>query len=261
MDFDPHRWKWRNGDLLLRYTAKLGRSLLNPRKKLNTPIHEKWPGALQASFKPAWTKVWDKNRARKEAAFMWSVWHNAVAVNAWRRRIFNGVSDLCPCCELSAEETPMHHFHSCPRTPQLWDYAQSIIHRLVGEPLGPHPRFTWRQCLFGSPLPRRYRSALHVWHLLRGAVLWIAWISRNAKVFRNETWPVSKLHFDLWESLIDTGKAAWMKVHAVRKCELGIGCSKRFDKNWCFSAHLAKREGGQVEWNYSLPPLGIFVPD
>jgi hypothetical protein len=79
---------------------------MNSRRILNKSIHEKWPGALQVSFKPAWSKVWDKSRAKKEAAFMWSVWHNAIAANAWRRKIYNGVSDLCPCCELDAEVTP-----------------------------------------------------------------------------------------------------------------------------------------------------------
>lgn len=40
LNFDLSRWKWSAGKPLLRYTAKMGRTLLNQRKTLNRPIHE-----------------------------------------------------------------------------------------------------------------------------------------------------------------------------------------------------------------------------
>jgi hypothetical protein len=36
---------------------------------------------LPRNYKLYWSHVWDPLRSRKEAAFMWSIWHKAIIVN------------------------------------------------------------------------------------------------------------------------------------------------------------------------------------
>jgi hypothetical protein len=68
----------------------------------------KWSGVLPANFKFEWKQVWDKTRARKESTLVWLMWHQGVAVNAWRHRLnaeFNG--DYCFCIPRT-EESILH---------------------------------------------------------------------------------------------------------------------------------------------------------
>ena len=52
-----------------------------------TRTAEKWQGYLLGNYKFYWSQVWDPLRTGKEAAFIWSIWHKAVAVNEWRANI------------------------------------------------------------------------------------------------------------------------------------------------------------------------------
>lgn len=45
---------------------------------------EKWAEWLPARFKPNWKEFGIKVRPHKEAGFMKSVYHKAIAVNVWR---------------------------------------------------------------------------------------------------------------------------------------------------------------------------------
>ncbi|OAE33841.1 hypothetical protein AXG93_3559s1070 [Marchantia polymorpha subsp. ruderalis] len=78
--FDPGRWRWSNGDLLHDYSAKKGRTLFSPRAVLSLPIAAKWHGLLPATFVPDWKAVWKNARPRKDVAFMWSIYHRAMAL-------------------------------------------------------------------------------------------------------------------------------------------------------------------------------------
>jgi hypothetical protein len=47
-------------------------------------VQTKWRDVLPNNFQLHWNNVWEKGRGRKEAGFMWQIWHKAVAVNVWR---------------------------------------------------------------------------------------------------------------------------------------------------------------------------------
>jgi hypothetical protein len=218
LSFDPGQWMWRSGGLLHSYTAKKGRNLRKPRVTLARPIHLKWQGLLAADFVPDWRDVWHKDRPQKEAAFLWSIYHNAVAVNAWRHRIFPRTPEQCPCYTSDAPETRVHAFYDCPETRLIWNFAFSVIYRASPQPIQrePWPRLTWSQCLFNEPLPAPLTSVQDIWTLIRGAVLWILWLRRNAIVFRHERWNQAKLDQMAWEAILDFPRTSWYKLNYLR---------------------------------------------
>ena len=103
LDFDPGRWAWSGRlGLLHSYSAKKGRTqLLQPRLSFEKPIATKWRDILPASFNPCWQEVWLIRRPQKEADFLWSVYHCAIAVNAWWKQINDQIAIACQCCDTS----------------------------------------------------------------------------------------------------------------------------------------------------------------
>lgn len=89
--------------------------------------------------------LWLKFRSAKDATFMWSIWHNALAIHSWRAKIATNIDVNCKCCMLTVEETPFHRFFSCIEAQDAWDYAQSILYHIRGIQLtqGPHHRLTF----------------------------------------------------------------------------------------------------------------------
>ena len=87
LGWDPDRWRWRDGSCFLNYSTKGGRETIVSRNPEITRTVEKWQGYIPGNYRLYWSHVWDSHRAGKEAAFIWSIWHKAVAVNEWRARI------------------------------------------------------------------------------------------------------------------------------------------------------------------------------
>ena len=84
LSWDPDRWRWGDGDKFLDYTTKGGREIITSRNQGVTRAADKWQGYLPGNYRFQWSQVWDPLRSGKEAAFIWSIWHKAVAVNEWR---------------------------------------------------------------------------------------------------------------------------------------------------------------------------------
>ena len=62
-------------------------------------------------------QVWDPLWAGNEAAFMWSIWHKAVAVNEWRVRIApTSISKKYVFCLFNINESIKHKFWYCMQT-------------------------------------------------------------------------------------------------------------------------------------------------
>ncbi|KAG0555167.1 hypothetical protein KC19_12G149200 [Ceratodon purpureus] len=260
LNFDPARWLWRDQTPLLAYTAKQGRTLLRATRQLSTPIAAKWPGLLPQTFKAEWQDVWRPVRPQKDAAFLWSIYHKAVAVNSWRHQIDPGIDPICSLCQRE-EETLLHRFHSCQATLALWNQAQSAIHLFAAEPLGPHPRFPWFLCIFGKGLPRRYRPFTHLWSLLRGTVMWTAWLRRNALVFQDAWWSTDHSNQRLWECLIDYGRRALLKAHHTggSQPQQRARLLQKFEEQWAFSPALGDFSNGSMKWNLLPPRVGFFI--
>jgi hypothetical protein len=92
----------------------MGRRLLNLRLQLQRLMAEKWHGTFPATYVPDWDEIWIKIKPQKEAGFLWSVYHKAVAVNQWRARIFGANAD-CTNCLGRERESIIHRFHHCPK--------------------------------------------------------------------------------------------------------------------------------------------------
>ena len=87
LDWDPDRWYWIDGGHFLSYIIKDGHDAIINRNPGTTRLADKWQGYFLGNYKFYWSQVWKPLRSGKEAAFMWSIWHKAVAVNEWRARI------------------------------------------------------------------------------------------------------------------------------------------------------------------------------
>ena len=170
----PCRWAWAGTGSIFDFTAKKGRALLNPRLSLSVPIREKWRGLVPVHFEPDWKDVWTPLRPRKEAAFLWSVYHRAVAVHQWRQRAFSQLSTECTCCDQGIPESLIHCFFACPPVIRAWDFVTSVLYTLAKELASamPWPHLSWDQCLLGVDLPDSLLPYQPTWSILRGIALW-----------------------------------------------------------------------------------------
>ncbi|KAG0605466.1 hypothetical protein M758_9G061800 [Ceratodon purpureus] len=263
LTFDPGRWRWRTGATLHNYSAKFGRSLRWPHQELRVPISVKWHGLVPVNFTPDWGAVWKTPRPRKEAAFLWSLYHRAVAVNQWRNRAFPTSSALCQCCTAVVEESVIHCFYDCPSAARAWRLAFSALFQAATIPTGAPtwPAFTWRQCLFGTELPPRFQAVTSTWSLIRGAVIWTIWLCRNACVFNDHRWTDAHLHQVLWDSILDLGRAHWAQVSWMMRSQ-PTGYTKamdRFRAIWEPGGAFFTAQGDVVRWNYRPPALRLFT--
>jgi hypothetical protein len=144
--FDPGRWRWASGAPLMAYTTRLGQKLMNPRHQLTRGIPEKWHGLLPMTYRPRWCDIWNKHRPQKEAGFLWSVLHCAVAVNSWRAQMAPGIPISCICCPAELEETVIHRFYKCERTRRAWHFALTVLYTYLEIPPrnGGWPTLTWQ---------------------------------------------------------------------------------------------------------------------
>jgi hypothetical protein len=56
-----------------------------------------------------------------------------------------------------------------------------------------------------------------IWSLIRGTVIWILWLARNAKVFCNELWTQEQLNKQLWDGILDHPRKSWYKISRIQK--------------------------------------------
>jgi hypothetical protein len=258
--FDPGRWGWGDKGGLRTNTTRLGRKLLTPRSELARPIPMKWRGLLPATFKPRRYEVWSTNRPQKEAGFLWSLYHCAIAENCWRAQISDQISPLCPSCHVGLNESILHRFHSCPKTIAAWDFALSVTYKILNIPKvnNEWPGLTWQQCLLGTKLQRRMEKAASIWSLLRGSVIWYCWLDRNAICFVNENWRPMKLEHLIWEALFDHARTTWncTKWMIEQQPRKTIASLAAFDKVWMQSACIGYRQRHEICWNFTKPPKG-----
>ena len=114
LQWDPDRWRWVGRCHFLDYTTKIGREYITKRTEGANNATEKWQGDLQRNYKFYWSPVWDPLQAWKEASFMWSAWHKAIAVNEWRACIAPiSISKQCIFCLPNTGESIKHKLWDC----------------------------------------------------------------------------------------------------------------------------------------------------
>lgn len=263
LSFDPGRWQWPCGSRLHAYTAKLGRLAHRPRTQLSFPIQQKWRTEWPSGFQVNWQEIWDPGRSRKEAGFLWSVMHKAVAVNLWRHCGRHQTSEECPCCDDGDPESIHHCFYSCSGATQAWDFATSVLYHAAGYQRQPQPwpRFSWTQYLLGAALPPQFEQNQPMWSLLRGSTLWIIWIRRNAHVFTTTRWTQDALELALWDAFLDLARSSWQKVQEPRarpptRLRQAI---REFDRVWQTNGVFFTRLEDKIRWNYIRPRRGLIT--
>jgi hypothetical protein len=264
LEFDPGRWHWANQIRVLHlYSVSKGRSqLLQPRRNLQRPISIKWNGKVLANFNPSWKEIWLSVRLQKEAGFIWSVVHCAIAVNSWKAQINNRIPSLCICYPNQASETVLHRMFMCPRAQYIWKYAFIIMYRSQDIPQvqGRWVALTWQQCIMGSRLPQKFRFARILWLLLRGSAIWIIWIDRNSICFQQDFQSTQKLEIMLWDSVIDHGRTTWLRMKTLIKQypadeDKFIG---RLSEVWCQSELFGRMVADRMVWHHHRPRMGAF---
>ena len=119
LHFDPLRYRWPNGAPLLQFSTKEARSWM---RDLDTPVNlclTRWRGSLPRNTPVDWRDTWRSSRAQKEAAFLWSIWHKAIAVNEWRHKISHIIDTSCPFCP-GHNESILHRFWGCELARSTW---------------------------------------------------------------------------------------------------------------------------------------------
>ena len=153
----------------------------------STHAGDKWQGYLPGNYKFYWSQIWDPFRVGKETAFIWSIWHKAIAVNEWRARITpTSLSKQCVFCLPHTSEFVEHKFWDCIQARRAWRWATCIMDELCGVRTKNYDNFIWKQTMFGERIPKKFGMMIKIWHLLRGITLWIIWIEGNDKVFNHE---------------------------------------------------------------------------
>jgi hypothetical protein len=129
------------------------------------------------------------------------------------------INSLCVCCLGNEQETILHRFIYCNLTRLAWEYGLTILYRTLGIPAfhGFWPMLSWQQCMLASKLPHRLKHGKTIWSLLRGSILWITWLDRNAMSFNNEDWSVQKTQTLIWEATMELGHTAWL--HTTTRCQ------------------------------------------
>lgn len=62
-------------------------------------------GNIPHRLKLKWGNVWDRMRNKKEGAFISSIWHKVVTINAWRARLITRINDKCCMCSANIPKT------------------------------------------------------------------------------------------------------------------------------------------------------------
>ena len=177
----PDRWWWIDGGHFFNYTTKSGIESFINRNPGSTRAADKWQGNLSGNCKFYWLQVWDPLHSSKEGAFIWFIWHKAVAVNEWRARIVHAsISKQCVICLPNMTESVKHKFWDCVQARRAWRWAMFIMHKLCGVKPGNYDCFNWKQVIFRERIPKKYGKNIKIWHLLRGINLvdhldWMQW--------------------------------------------------------------------------------------
>lgn len=80
------------------FTTKLGGELLSKHGLPPPPGEKKWSRILPLDYKLRWLNTLDKSRTCKKAKLNWTIWHRALAVNAWRGRVQHDLDEQCILC-------------------------------------------------------------------------------------------------------------------------------------------------------------------
>jgi hypothetical protein len=99
-----------------------------------------------------------------------------------------------------------------------------------------------------------------LWSLLRGTILWITWLDRNALTFQADHWTSVKVEIIIWEATSDHVWVAWKNLSTGMRHQPNRlpRLLQKFDDAWCSSPMFCSHVDQVVTWNISCPRLGTF---
>jgi hypothetical protein len=238
---------------IMKYSAKMGRELLNKRHDIPNPVVRKWGGILVHIHKLRWNTVWSKARVNKETGLLWLIWHRAPAVNKWRSRINIELDTTCPVCGSGATESVLHRFWECSSARLAWSWGTHILNCLVAKrgTRGSWRPLNWKQGIFSDRIPRKFKQVQNIWMAVQGTMVWLLWMERNDSIFNDIKWPPAKLIQTIWLGLIDYGRLAWEAAKDKAK--------GKFINVWCKNGILAEMVMGRPWWKLNGPSNGFDV--
>ena len=251
LEFDPNRYTWPQGVPFLQFSTKQARDWL---RSSDIPVdlsRTKWRGILPRNASVDWKDTWRRNRAHKDAAFIWSVWHKAVAVNDWRKVAYLNIDSSCPFCP-GLPETILHRFWECTQARNTWMWSSSLIHALQRRSQDPtvHFNLDWFHCIFTQLLPRRFGKFSSIWSMLRGLTLWELWLARNARCFSNVLRSTDTITSNIWCGLQDYARLDWLSFSKKLNSNPRVLLEKssRFDRTWGNNRVFCSRSDSTIRW-------------
>lgn len=138
-------------------------------------LPHKWMNEIPPSTFPKWNIIRHKAKAQKEAGFIWSVIHKAVAVNERRGKISMKIDKSCPHCGPQSVESIEHMFYNCPLAQQGWQHHLATPCKIL-------------------------RQFNRIWFFLEKGLPLIIWRQQNDLVFNNLQWPIEKTWQIIWDT-------------------------------------------------------------
>ncbi len=108
----------------------------------------------------------------------------------------------------------------------------------------------WKYSIFAVNEWRRFHEVAELWSLLRGITFRTIWIEMKDAIFYDQKWRLQKVKSVIWKSLLDYDRVAWERyLWIVMKSLIAKYQSLRsFDKVWCASQVICKRDGKHIGW-------------
>ena len=193
---------------------------------------------------------------------MWSVWHQAVATNTWRKR-FSGGNMRCVCCNSNSDDTYTHRFYECRQARLAWSFGFSVINRLQRAPRSylPFSALSFEQCIFAKDVRFRLNSVKKIWFYLREIVLWSIWLARNDVTFNKVFWSEPRFQQHIWEQLLDYSRlecSKTLKKYNTALPEQRANILRSFDSVWTRRNVMCSRTDLKVRWHL-IPPSNLLI--
>ena len=171
-------------------------------------------GILTPRLKLKLRNVWDITRSRKEGGYVWSIWHKAVAINAWRARFIQDIKNEYHLWMVDTTKTIAHRFRDCRFAKRAWDFSVGILNTMITQlgQKGPWRPLDWQHKNVGKKILTSFSKTFRVWLLLTSITLWTIWIKRNDFTFNNTRWDVEGHKKSYGKTFLNT-----LKLRGIRR--------------------------------------------
>lgn len=134
--------------------------------------------SLDQQSNQKWQTLWSRGTWTKITLFSWLVLHNrALTWDNLQKRGFIGPS-RCMLCE-NGLETLNHLLNTCPTACSLWDEMAIVFKQSDRDRNSIQNSLSqWRSSTSSNPLVN------NAWNLVPGAIVWILWKEKNARIFK-----------------------------------------------------------------------------